>query len=131
MECNVNVLVKLSNDLKKIIHAEETGNSEKVMEFINMITSTSNTLKNLVVNKSLHSSYIQTELNDEKEMIINILSEYVVPLLKYINHPALLQELKLNIDAATYEKNIDANMSNFLIKKKLIVMIETCTGQPQ
>ena len=38
-------------------------------------------------------------------MIINIFSEYVEPLLKDINHPALLQEWKLNIDAAAYENN--------------------------
>ena len=43
-------------------------------------------------------------------MIINIFSAYVVPLLKDIKHPALLQEWKLNPDAAVYEKNIDANM---------------------
>ena len=81
------------------------------MTFINTIPSTSNTLKNLVVNKSLHSSYIQTEFNDKYKMIINIFSAYVVPLLKYINHPALLQEWKLNLGAAAYEKKIYANMS--------------------
>ena len=44
-------------------------------------------------------------------MIISIFSAYVVTLLKYINHPALLQEWKLNLDALAYENNIDANMS--------------------
>ena len=43
-------------------------------------------------------------------MVINIFSVYVVPLLKYINHPALLQEWKLNLDATSYERNIDASM---------------------
>ena len=43
-------------------------------------------------------------------MIINIFSAYVVPLLKDINHPALLQEWKLNIDAAEYKRNINANL---------------------
>ena len=32
-------------------------------------------------------------------------------MLKYINHLALLKEWKLNIDAAAYERNIDANKS--------------------
>ena len=50
-------------------------------------------------------------------MIINIFSAYVVPLLKDINHPALLQEWKLNLDAAAYEKYIDANMSKPSDKK--------------
>ena len=43
-------------------------------------------------------------------MIINIFIAYVEPLLKDINHPALLQEWKLNLDDAAYEKNIDANL---------------------
>ena len=60
MECNTNNLAKLPNDVKTIIHAEETYNSDKVMTCIIKIPSTSNTLNNLVVNKSLHSSYIKT-----------------------------------------------------------------------
>ena len=50
-------------------------------------------------------------------MIINIFSVYLVPLLKYINHNVLLQECKLDIDAAAYEKNIYANMSKPSDKK--------------
>ena len=54
--------------------------------------------------------YIQTESNDKNKMIINIFSAHGVPLLKYINHQALLQEWKLNLDASDYQRNIDANM---------------------
>ena len=50
-------------------------------------------------------------------MIINICSAYVLPLLKYINYTELLQEWKLNIDAAAYEKNIDVNLSKPSDKK--------------
>ena len=124
-------MAKLPNEVKQIIHAEETDNSDYAMTCINTILSTSNTLKKLVINKSLHYSYIQTELNDEKEMIMNIFSAYVLPLLKDINHPTLLQERKLNLDASAYERNIDANVSKPSDKKKLIVMIAMCTGQPQ
>ena len=77
LECNNNNLEKLSNDVKQRTHAEETYNPEKFMTCINTIPSTSNTLKNLVVNKILHSSYIQTEFNDKKKITINIFSEYV------------------------------------------------------
>ena len=80
------------------------------------IPSTSNTLKNLAIDKSFHYSYIQRELNDKKDIIINISSAYAESLLKYINHPAFFQEWKLNLDAAEYEINIDANLykpSNF------------------
>ena len=46
----------------------------------------------------------------KKVTVINIFSEYDEPLWKYINHPELLQEWKLNIDAAEYEINVDANL---------------------
>ena len=60
LECNYNNLAKLPNDIKQRTHVEETDNSDKVMTCINIILSTSNTLKNLVVNKSLYSYYIET-----------------------------------------------------------------------
>ena len=53
-------MAKLPNDVKKITHAEETDNLDKVIKGINTITPTSDTLNKLVVNNSLHSSYIQT-----------------------------------------------------------------------
>ena len=56
---NTNNLAKLPNDVKQRIHAEETDNSEQVMICFNTIPSTSNTLNNLVVNKSLNSFYIK------------------------------------------------------------------------
>ena len=56
LECNDNNLEKLPNDVKQRTHAEETDNSDKDMICINKTPSTSNTLKNLVVNTFLHSS---------------------------------------------------------------------------
>ena len=73
----------------------------------------------MVVNKSLHSSYIRREFNDKNKIIINISSAYVEPLLKDINHPALLQEWKLNLDDAEYEKNIDVNLYKPSEKKEI------------
>ena len=65
-------------------------------------------------------------------MLINIFSLYIVPLLKDINHPELIQEWKLNLDDAAYEKHISMlTYLNLLIKNKCIVMIVTCNGQPQ
>ena len=109
-KCNTNNLAKLPNELNDRIHAEDTENSDKFMICSTTIPSTPNTLKNFTVNKSFHSSYLQREYKDKKETIINIFSEYVEPLLKYINHPALIHEWKLNIHAAEYEKTIDANL---------------------
>ena len=42
--------------------------------------------------------------------MITIFSTYVAPQIKEIHHPSLLQEWKLNLDAADYEKNTRANM---------------------
>ena len=74
------------------------------------ITSTSNTLNNLAVNKGFHSFYIQRELDDKKDKIFNTLSAYVETLLKDTNHSSLLQEWKLNINASEYQRNIDASL---------------------
>ena len=69
------------------------------------ITSTSNKLKNLLVNANSNSSYTNKYFNDKKEEIINIFSAYVGAQINKIHHPAMLQEWKLNLDAADY-KNI-------------------------
>ena len=50
-------------------------------------------------------------------MVIKIFSAYVEPLLKYINHPALLQEWKLNLDAAEYETIYMLTCINLLKKE--------------
>ena len=52
-------------------------------------------------------------------------------MLKDINHPSFLQDWKHIIDAAYYEWKIDDNMSKPYDENKLIVMIGTCTDQPQ
>ena len=86
-ECNTINLAKLPNELKQRIHEEDKDNYDKVMTCTITIPSTSNTLKNLTVNKSFHYSYIKIKFNYKKETIINIFSEYLEPLLKDINHP--------------------------------------------
>ena len=102
LECNTNNLEKLPNEVKQRTHAEETDKSDYVITCINKIPSKSNTLEDFLLNKSSHYSYIQTEFNEKGEIINNIFSSYVEPFLKDINHPAFLQEWKLNIDATVY-----------------------------
>ena len=51
--------------------------------------------------------------------MINIFSTYVAPQIKEIHHPELLQEWKLNIDAAEYENNMNANMYKPSEKKRI------------
>ena len=52
-----------------------------------------------------------------------IFNTYVTPQIKEINHPEFLQEWKLNIDTAEYEKNIEANMYKPSEKKLIVLMI--------
>ena len=54
LECNFNNMEKLTNEVKKIIHAEETYNLDHVMTCINTTPPASNTLKKLLLHKSLH-----------------------------------------------------------------------------
>ena len=82
------------------------------------IPSTSNTLMNLLVNSNYHYSYTNREFNDKKEEIITIFSTFVAPQTREIHHPVLLQERKLNLDAAEYKKNMKANMYKPSEKKK-------------
>ena len=51
-------------------------------------------------------------------MAMEIFSEYVEHLLKYINHTAFLQEWKLNIDATEYENNMATNICKPSEKKR-------------
>ena len=48
-----------------------------------------------------------------------IFNTYVTPQMKEINHPSFLQEWKLNIDAAEYEKNMKANIYKPSEKNKI------------
>ena len=110
LECNSNNLEKILNIEKQKIHTEETYDSDYVITFNTTIISISNTLNKLLLHSSLHYSYIQTKYNDKEESINNIFGTYVEPLLNDINHPTLIQEWKINIDAASYESKIDPNM---------------------
>ena len=66
----------------------------------------------------MNSSYIQTIYNGKQESINNIFSTHVEPLLNDINNPALVQECKINLDAAAYEK-IDAKANIPSYKKEI------------
>ena len=98
-----------------------------VMTCTTAIPSVSNTLKKLLLQYNFHSSYNQTKYIGEEEIIPNIFSTYVETLLNYINHPALLQERKLYLDASEYK--IDANVNRTSNKNKFIIMIAERTGR--
>ena len=78
--------------VKDRVGAEVAVDSELVMLCYTTIPSTSNTLKNLLVNSNYHSSYTTQELNTKKEQMSTIFNTYVTPQIKEIKHPSLLQE---------------------------------------
>ena len=78
--------------------------SEYFMTFTTAIPSISNTLNKLLLQYYLYSSYNQAKYIGKDEIIHNIFSTYVEPLLNYINHPELVQEWKLNLDAPVFLK---------------------------
>ena len=112
-------MTKIPNLVKTIIHVEETKNSDYVMTSINTITSISNTPKKLLFYKFLHYYYIKTEFNDKERITYNTFSTYFEPFLNDINHPVLVQEWKLNLDAVAYEKKIDSDVYKPSSKKEI------------
>ena len=73
--------------------------SDYIMTCTTEIPFISKTLKKLLLQYNFHSSYNQKIYICEEKIIHNIFSTYVEPLLNYINHPALVQKWKLNLDA--------------------------------
>ena len=84
--------------VKEIVGAEFKVNSDLVLLCYTTITSTSNTLKNLLINSNYHSSYSTETFNTKDEQMRKLFSTYVTPQIKEINHPSIIQEWKINID---------------------------------
>ena len=119
LESNSNSLKKIPNLVKQRIHAEEKHNLDYVMTCITNISSIPNILKKLFFHSSLNSSYIKTEYNDKEEIINITFITHVEPLSNDINHPALIKEWKLNLEAVVYEKKIDADVYKPSSKKEI------------
>ena len=101
---DVNVELEVDTDLVMLCHTTTT--------------STSSTLKNLYIGKDYHSSYSTDHYNDHKESMDILFSTYITPQIKEIYHPAIIQEWKLNIDSAEYEKIMSLTHLPSLFKKK-------------
>ena len=86
--------------MQQRVGAEPKVNSDLVMLCKTTIISTSNALKNLFISSYYHESYSTEKFNTKKESMSRLFSTYVTPQIKEIYHPAIIQEWKLNIDAA-------------------------------
>ena len=74
--------------VKERVGSEVKVNTDLVMLCYTTITSTSNTLKNLVINSNYHSSYSTEEFNTKKLQMSNIFITYVTPQIKETNDPS-------------------------------------------
>ena len=104
LTCDEDHLKTLPVRFKDRVGAELKVKSDLFMLCYKNISSTSNTLKNLVISSNYHLSYSTEKINNEKEEMSRLFSAYVTPQIKEIYHPSIIQEWKLNIDAADYEK---------------------------
>ena len=93
---------KIPDLVKERVGAALTENTDLVMLCSTTITFTSSTLKNLYIGTQYHSLY--DNYSDQTEKMDRLFKTYITPQLKEIYHPEILQEWKLNIDAAEYEK---------------------------
>ena len=120
---------KFPSEVIDRVGAELEVNTDSVMLFFTTIPSTSNTLKNMLINSKYHSSYTTQEFNTKKEQMSTIFNTYVTQKIKEISHPEFPQEWKLTIDAAEYEKKWRLICINPPKKRKLFVLMITNTGQ--
>ena len=91
-------------------------NTDLVMLCHTTITSTSSTLKNLYIGKHYHSLYLTDNYNDQTKEMDRLFSTYITPQIKEIYHPEIIQEWKLNIDSAEYDKNMSLTHLPYLYK---------------
>ena len=62
------------------------------------------------IQSDLHLIYKQNFYNDKQKEINEFFGKYHFPLIDYLDHPALIEEWKQNIDAAAYEKYLNRDL---------------------
>ena len=55
------------------------------------------------IQSDFHFIYKNNFYHDKQDEIDTIFDEYHIPLLNYLDHPALIEEWKQNLDSAAYE----------------------------
>ena len=91
-----NNLSIVSYEAKQRIHVIHIQKTDFIMACYTEIYSVENTIKKLHIKSDFHSGYIYNFYRNKQEIIDELFYQYQLPLLKYINHPALIQEWKKN-----------------------------------
>ena len=97
-------LSSVLNDVKLVIQAIDKDNIDYVMECTTEFSSVANIIRKLYIQSPLHYVYQQKHYHDKQKEMDALFDEYQIPSFKNIDHPTLIQEWKLNLDAADYEK---------------------------
>ena len=77
------------------------------MEFYIDIPSATNTSKIITICNRFHTEFSSTYYNDKGDAFIYIFGQYIKPYMKEMDHPAFIQEWKLNLETAAYLKNLE------------------------
>ena len=67
----------------------------------------------------MHLLYQQDFYKDRQKVIDEIFIEYLVLIMDDLDHPALIEEWKQNLDAAAYEKNLNQYVKIPSVQKKI------------
>ena len=70
------------------------------------IFAEANTIKQLRIYKNMHMPYKQDFYKTKEKGIVYLFLKWLVPVMKNIEHPALIKESIQNIDAAAHETNL-------------------------
>ena len=105
IENNSKQLSSLPNDVKLIIHGIDHIETDFVMSKNTAISSVENTINKLHIQSNFYFVYKQNFYHDKQDKTDDLFGWYQITLLNDVDHPALIEEWKLNIDAAAYENN--------------------------
>ena len=92
------------NDVKLRINAIDQLDTYLFMKKNKAISAVANTIKKFHTQKNMHLINKKDFFKYKQKEIDELFIEYLVPIMGYIDHPALIEEWKQNHDPAAYEK---------------------------
>ena len=78
--------------MKRIIHVIDKQKTDYVMACYTVISSVADTLNKFHIQSNLHNGYKHNFYHDKQDAFDELFCQYHILLLKYIDHPALIQE---------------------------------------
>ena len=107
LEHNSKHSISVLNDAKQIIHDIDKQKTDYVMLCYTLMSFVENTLKKFHIQSNLYNFYKHNFYHNKRDKFDEHFDQYHLHLLKDIDHPALIQKQKQNIDAAAYENNLN------------------------